>query len=369
MAKVNALTELVCYRLEDLFLKLEVDLRWMGKLYAGTCPIHMGDNQTAINLYPDGYSAKGIWVCNTHNCQLYFKNTIIGFTRGVLSRKYLGWHMDRPTQNIQPFNKVIDWLCKLVGQDWASLEVNPKEVERLKFATQMVRLGGAPKAQSGIPRQAVRASLQIPATYYLERGYRPETLDYFDVGLCTKRSKEAYGRAVVPIYDTGGKFMVGYTARATQPRCNTCKLYHDSGAPCPSSDQTQRFAKWYNMGNTGSYLYNYWNAAKHIRDTGVAVIVESPGDVFRLHECGINVGVATFGARLTEDQQILLERSGAMTLINICHNDEAGRAYREKLKEEVGRLYKLRFIEPSAKDVGEMSVEAVEREIKPHIKR
>src|SRR5436305_12542055 len=83
--KLNALAQLVCFGLEDLFEKLEIDLRRSGKMYIGCWPIQLGDNYSAINLYPEGDKTRGIRRCNTHQCHNVFQKTIIGFAGEVLS--------------------------------------------------------------------------------------------------------------------------------------------------------------------------------------------------------------------------------------------------------------------------------------------
>jgi DNA primase len=82
-----------------------------------------------------------------------------------------------------------------------------------------------------------------------------------------------------------------------------------------------------------------------------------------LREAGVDNVVGMLGAQLTDEQQILLERSGAMKLTLIRDNDAAGEMSEKKLREELSRSYKIKVLIPSAKDVGEMSVEKVKQEI------
>jgi 5S rRNA maturation endonuclease (ribonuclease M5) len=366
-SKLNALAQLVCFRLEDLFEKLEIDLRRSGKMYIGCCPIHMGDNYSALNLYPEGDKTPGIWRCNTHQCHNVFQKTIIGFTRGVLSQKYFNWNMETPTDNMAPFDKTIRWLCKFVEKDWNDIRVDERTEELNRFANQISTFKKVANKQSGLPRECVRNNLQIPASYYLARNYRPETLDYFDVGLCNQPGKEMYNRVVVPVYEDKGKLAVGFTGRSIFEKCNGCRFYHSSSAKCPTKNEGKKFSKWRHIGNTGHTLYNWWNARSHIRDSATAVLVEGPGDVWRLTESGVNNAVAMFGADLTDEQQILLEKSGAMKIVIIRDNDTTGQESEKHLRELLQRSYKLRFITPSAKDVGEMTVEKVKQEIIPCI--
>jgi 5S rRNA maturation endonuclease (ribonuclease M5) len=366
-SKLNILSRLVCYQIDDLFEKLEVDVRLTGHpMYIGCCPIHQGNNYSALNLYPEGETVPGYWRCNTRHCERIFKNTIIGFARGVLSRKYYGWTSNsKQEDNMAPFDKVIKWLCKLVDKDWNDIKVDAKTEEIHKFASQIASFKEISAKNTGTPREDIRSHLEIPSPYYIARGYRPETLDYFDVGLCNNPNKENFGRTIVPVYNEDGKYMVGCSARSQYNRCDSCRLFHSSTERCPDTCNRKMFEKWLHTGNVASYLYNWWNARKNIRDTGTAVLVEGPGDVWRLFEGGITNAVAMLGADLSEEQEILLERSGVTRIAVIRDNDAAGEMCVEALKRKLGRFYKLKFILPSAKDVGELTIEQVKQEIVP----
>jgi 5S rRNA maturation endonuclease (ribonuclease M5) len=363
-SRLNALAQLVCFRLEDLFEKLEIELRRSGKMYIGCCPIHLGDNYSALNLYPEGDKIPGIWRCNTHQCHKVFQKTIIGFVRGVLSQKYFNWNMNTPTQDIAPFDKTIRWLCKFVEKDWNDIRVDERTEELNRFANQISTFKKVASKQSGLPRADVRRHLQIPAHYYLERRYRFETLDRFDIGLCDQPGKEMYNRVVVPIYEDSGKLAVGFTGRSIFEKCK-CGFYHSPSIKCPTKNDGKKFSKWRHVGNTGHTLYNWWNARSRIKESATAILVEGPGDVWRLAESGVDNSVAMFGADLTDEQQILLEKSGAMKIVVIRDNDPTGISSEQHLRELLQRSYKLRFITPSAKDVGEMTVPQIKQEIIP----
>jgi 5S rRNA maturation endonuclease (ribonuclease M5) len=362
--RLNALTQLVCYRLDDLFEKLEVNLRRSGRMYVGCCPVHCGDNYSALNLYPEGESVPGIWRCNTKGCHHIFKNTIVGFTRGILSQKYFDWTIDHPKDKQAPFDKVLNWLCKFIGVKWNDIKVDKQTEEIHQFSAQVQQFHKTISRQSSISREAIRKNLQIPAQYYINRGYAPATLDRFDVGLCTSPAKEMYNRVVVPLYDENGKYMVGCTGRSVFEKCNQCACYHSPTQECPNKGDSKNFTKWRHSGSTGDLLYNWWNTRKYIKTANSIILVEGPGDLWKLHEAGINNAVAMLGANLSDTQEILIERSGAMKINIIRDNDAAGELCEKRLREQL-RHYHLRFIVPSKKDVGEMTVEQIKQEILP----
>jgi 5S rRNA maturation endonuclease (ribonuclease M5) len=267
-----------------------------------------------------------------------------------------------------PFDKVIKWLCKLVGKNWNDIKIDVKTEQIHKFASQIASFKEISAKNTGVPRENIRNHLQIPSPYYIERGYKAETLDCFDVGLCNNPNKENFGRTIVPVYEENGKYMVGCSARSPYNKCDTCGLFHSPTEKCPDTCNRKRFEKWLHTGNMASYLYNWWNARTSIRDRGTAILVEGPGDVWRLVESGITNAVAMFGSSLSEEQEILLERSGATRIAVITDNDAAGEMCRTTIKNKLDRFYKLKFIIPSAKDVGELTIEQVKQEIVPYVK-
>jgi 5S rRNA maturation endonuclease (ribonuclease M5) len=76
-----------------------------------------------------------------------------------------------------------------------------------------------------------------------------------------------------------------------------------------------------------------------------------------------------FGSSLSDRQKILLDSSGAMSLIVLADNDEAGRKAADQIKHKCQNTYRI-FIPPiSASDVGEMTSEQINNEIKTYLER
>lgn len=363
--KNDALARIVAMRIDELFCELEVRTHRSGNKCIGYCPVHGGDNFGALNLYPEGDTVPGIWKCRTHHCEKFFKKTILGFVRGVLSHRKYGW--TKEGDKMVTFEETIKWLCDFIKQDINDIKIDKNEVERRQFAAQVNNLTKGGTRNDGVSRHTVKDNLQIPAGYYINRGYSPDVLARYDVGLCNKQGREMEGRVVVPIYDNNN-MMIGCTGRSIYPQCKACKCYHN-GTPCPAEHQKWLYSKWRNSKNfnTGSCLYNYWNAKKYIQETGVVILVEGPGDVWRLEEAGIHNSVALFGCELTDEQSILLESSGAMSVIILLDNDDAGREAIREIKATLSRFYNIHIPEINAKDIGEMSVDKVRQDIVPVI--
>jgi DNA primase len=121
------------------------------------------------------------------------------------------------------------------------------------------------------------------------------------------------------------------------------------------------------MNSLANHLYNFWFAKEFILKTHTAIIVESPGNVWRLEESGIHNSVGIFGSSLSDRQKILLDSSGAMNLIILTDNDEAGRKAAEQIKAKCQNTYRIFIPQINKSDIGEMTVEEINKEIKPYL--
>ena len=114
-------------------------------------------------------------------------------------------------------------------------------------------------------------------------------------------------------------------------------------------------------------MYNIWFAKSKILETTKVILVESPGNIWKLEESGIHNAVALFGANLSDRQKMLLDGSGAMTIITIMDNDEAGQKAAKTIKDKCKNTYNVININISKPDIAEMSEEEIQKEIKAYI--
>lgn len=358
----------LCDNIESLLDVLEIeDLRPNGKMLAGNCPIHNGDNKSAFNLYPEGESYRGNWKCRTHNCEKVFKGSIIGFIRGVLSNHKFGW--TKNGDQTVSFQETIKFIESFLGDDLTKIKISKKDREKKQFSYLVQNITDSHTKEQHIckiTRNSVRKSLTIPAQYFIDRGFDSNILDVYDVGLCDKPEKEMYNRAVVPIYDHEHKFLVGCSGRSIFNKCSECQCYHDAKDFCPPVDDRWKYPKWKHNKDFKSqnHLYNFWSAKSHILDTGKVIVVESPGNVWRLEEAGIHNSVAIFGSNMSDRQKILLDGSGAMTIITIMDNDDAGKKAAIAINNKCKNTYNIINISITKPDIAEMSLEEINQEIK-----
>ena len=298
------------------------------------CPVHGGDNPEGCTIFTDGNTSKGNWNCWTHSCEDDFTTNLFGFVRGILSH--------RKGEKVNMF-EAANFCLKFLKTDLGDLktykisEAN-KDIKLLEIFER-----NPPRENIGVSRSQILESIEIPSKYYVNRGYSQETLKTFDVGLCTKKNKPMSGRVVVPIYDEDYNY-VGCIGRAISPNMQP-KWLHSRG-----------FRK-------SSYLYGLNIAKESIMNTHTAVLVEGQGDVWRLHEAGILNSVGIFGASLSEDQLILLEKSGALNLVILTDTDEAGQKAADQITKRGGRRFNYYRPEISKKDVGEMTTQEIEEDI------
>lgn len=351
--ELKIICDQLCDNIEILLEALGIEHRQTSKMITMSCPIHGGDNVSALNLYPEGDTYRGNWKCRTHGCEQTFKSSIIGFIRGVISHNEMGWSKEGdPTIT---FANALAFAKKIVKNNFENIKVSKSTVEKNSFTSFVSNITSSsieniPK----ISRSNIRKNLLIPAEYFISRGFDTQILDKYDVGLCDKQGKEMFGRAVAPIYDSEHKHMVGCTGRSIFNKCDRCNSYHSIGN-CPSEENQWKYSKWkHNFGfKTQNHLYNMWYAKSYIHDTKTIIIVESPGNVWKLEQCGFRNSVALFGSSMSNTQKMLIDTSGAMQMILLLDNDEAGSKASDVIFKKCSRTYNVyspKFVQTDVAD-------------------
>jgi 5S rRNA maturation endonuclease (ribonuclease M5) len=369
-AKLKVVCDELCDNIDNLLEHFEIEHKFNSKMITMCCPIHGGDNPSAISIYPEGETYRGNWKCRTHNCENEFKSSIIGFVRGIISNTKYGWK--EPGDQAASFNEALDYCLAFLKKDLKSIKISKVDRDKKSFTNVVNYITSKQEnTESKITRSQVVKAIEIPATYYLSRDYSSEILIKYDVGLCNNEQKPMYNRAVVPIYDTNYKHMIGCTGRSIFEKCNICGSYHNPISKCPDQEALYRFPKWKHSADFKSQncLYNFWFAKDHILQTHTAIIVESPGNVWRLEQNNIYNSVAIFGSSLSDRQKIILDSSGAMNLIILTDNDDAGRKAAQQIKNKCQNTYRVFIPNISKNDIAEMTSSEIDDEIKTYIKK
>lgn len=370
-SKLKVVCDDLCDNIDGLLDLLGLEHKNSGKMITMSCPIHGGDNEAALNLYPYGETYRGNWKCRTHQCEQFFKGSIIGFIRGVISHQKYNWSKTADTNC--SFDEALNFCLSFLNKDMKSIKVSKSTKNKQIFTSVVNNIKNHSVVVSNknqIKRQNARRSLSIPSEYFINRGFSAKILDKYDVGLCINVQKEMYNRAVAPIYDIKYEYIVGCTGRTIHEQCIICKCYHSPSINCPDKGDKWRYPKWKHNADLKSqnHLYNYWFAKEHISKSNTVILVESPGNVWKLEENEVHNSVAMFGSSLSDRQKILLDSSGAMNLVLLTDNDEAGIKAADQIQNKCKNTYRIFRPTISTNDVGDMDKDQIDKEIRQYLK-
>jgi DNA primase len=129
-------------------------------------------------------------------------------------------------------------------------------------------------------------SLDPEHAYLQERGFSPETIAAFGVGMCTGKGITA-GRIAIPIHNELGE-LVAYAVRWP-------------GIP-PEGDGKYKLPMGFHK---SLVVYNLHRAREHAKSAGL-IVVEGFFDAMRLWQAGFPNVVALMGSALSEAQEALI---------------------------------------------------------------
>jgi len=199
--KLKIVCDELCDNIDGLLDSFDLEYRINNRLITMCCPIHNGDNTSAINIYPEGERYRGNWVCRTHNCEKIFKGSIIGFIRGILSSRKYNW--SKEGDDTCSFQEALNYATSFLKKDFSKIKISKTDKEKKTFTNVVSYLNKEPiVSESKITREHIIKSIKIPAEYYISRDYSSDILKKYDVGLCENPDKPMRDRVVVPIYDT-----------------------------------------------------------------------------------------------------------------------------------------------------------------------
>ena len=310
----------IANNIEFILEKLEIDdYEYRNDKITMFCPIHLGDNKGACVLYLDSDNFQPNWKCFTRGC--HKKNcSLIGFVSAKLHTGY------RETEEwIKGLGITIDSIC----------ESKARLIRETKLFTQKVT-----ESKYKISKNKLK-ELHRPVQFYLDRGFKEETLRVFGVGICKDLKNYFYNRIVVPVFNDSSEYIVGFVSRTLEQKCVICKKYHTENKPCSNGT-----GKWINTPGfcTNSYFYNYWNAKTVIVQTKEVILVEGQADVWRIYEAGFKNVIGLFGVDVSYNQRIILEKSGVTTLKFFLDPDLAGREAFKRQIEYLDRMYNIQNI-------------------------
>ena len=349
---------MLSHHLNDLCNELSLKLKKYGDDYIGPCGIHGGDCSNSLKIFI-GHTIP-TWSCWTRHCENTFTKTLIGLVRAAISRDKYNW---TDTKKIAPFNEAIDFCCKFLGIKFNEINPDNYTQEKDDFVRSVNRLNKPKKDNKYICHKSyLGKSLKCPAQYFIDKGFSPEILKDYCIGYCGDKNKEMFNRVVCPVFDDNSQYVMTAVARSIYEDCPKCKEYHNPKTGC------LKYPKWKHLFNTepSNYLYNYWNARKHIEKMNTAILVEGVGDVLKMVQCGIYNVVGLFGNRLKDPQKIILEKNPIYNLVLLLDNDKSGELGMNKIIDDLKYLYRIKRVNwqgVNHKDVGSMTEEQIKNQI------
>lgn len=321
-SEIVALKTLAELQIEDIFNSLGIEYREKYHSLVGCCPVHGGDNKGAFSYHVE----RGIWKCFSRSCDEIHGSDVFGLVQGIRGCSFM---------------EAAAWLRQFVNMDLSDEEI--KEIRDARVNKDFIVTVRRRRSQDNTYPLECLKKLVWHDYLVTERKFPVELVKEYHIGACLTPKMYMSNRVVIPVINTNGE-IVGFTGRTLD------KDWKRKGFP-----------KWKH--SLGSWVevnvFNAHKAAKHIEESGFAIVCEGPFDVLRLEQAGIHNGVAILGKKLHPGQLTVLMNMGATKLILALDNDKAGKIGTSGALKTARCLFDIDiFVPPEHRnDIGEMSVE------------
>jgi len=361
---IKFIQDRACERVTEVFDALGMEYTERHDYIQAQCPVHDGDNPRGIFWAIQSNH----WQCKTHGCHrdpiTGPSTSIFGLVRGTLSRK---------TNKECSFIAAVRFVAKTLGLE--DDEGNTSTAEDIEIA-KIIKQYRKKRTVDPDNRQqlaTIVGQLRPDQVYYPNRGVPPEIIAKYHISFCDKKSKPMYQRAFFPVLDITGRYVVGWSGRSIYEKCKKCNMYHHPRrSECPDEQYRGMYTKWkHSKGFKGeSSLYNSWYAKPFISKSGTAIICEGPGDVWALEIAGIKNSVAIMGTSMSKQQRLILQNSGALTVVLLFDNDSAGLAAMGKIEQDLMYYFRVFCLTPeTVNDVGDMLSEDILEKLQPIVSK
>lgn len=277
-------------------------IRRTPKELRGPCKIHGGDNPTAFRLNLDARS----WCCYTKHCEGDTHRDLVGLVQLATG---------------QNFVESVKLLANIAGIDLENQKQLTEEFLALREKKEVTKLIAQVKSDSKTssfyPEELVQQFLPNRSSYFPERGFPEDLLDFFQVGGTT--DSRGVHRETIPIRDEYGNLLT-VSARRTD------------------SDEDPKYLLLKNISKTET-LYNLDVAKMYVGLPRVLILVEGFVDVWNLALNGVWNVVAAMGTSIAPPQARLLSKYADEVLLMLDPDDagrEATRMVRKMLRDYVG---------------------------------
>jgi len=349
-------------RITEIFDAIGVEYTERHDYIHSACPVHDGDNDRGLFWAMQSNH----WQCKTRGCHKEPttgpSSSVFGLVRGAMGRK---------TGKKWTFPDAVLFVSQVLGIDQGRGDYSAQDIEIAKIIKEYKRKRSKDKSELPL-LSTMLPLLTSDNVYYPERGVDNDIIAKYHISFCNKKGKPMYNRAFFPVLDVSGRYVVGWSGRSIHEKCDKCNGYHEKQKGCPDKQHAAMSAKWRHSGNfqAENCLYNIWYAKPFISKTGTAIVCEGPGDVWAYESAGIHNSVAIFGLSMSKNQRLLLQNSGALTLILTFDNDESGRKAMEKIESEFINYFRIICVTPdNANDIGGMMSDDIADKINPIVSK
>lgn len=330
--------------IDQLINSLNIGVSQRGNYYSGCCCIHGGDNPTALCIYEkDGrYS----WKCFTRGCQQNYGRDLLGLIRAILS-SVSGKKVSFPS--------TLQFANNFLNGKVISLEIPKYEAKKQEKRP----------APISVPLDKYLNNLrtfEFPSSYYIRRGYSKEILKKFSIAINIRKESKFYTRSIVPFIENDK--IIGFTGRSFYDiACSFCGMYHSPYKECPHTEYAVVYGKWRTL--KGFYIHDYLYGDWLLEPGRYIILVEGPGDVWRLHEAGFENSVSICGCGISDVQIDRLKEINNKNIIVALDCDLAGQIGNEKVAKKLRESgFSVETIKPFGKDWGDTPVNEIKSILK-----
>ena len=302
----------------NLLEKLGINARYNSGVFKCSCPVHDGDNPTGFSMYNN----TGVWTCWTHGCQDKWGKSARGLIAAMLDKNGIPMSVD---QFLKSEELYLDDVIREEG------------IKSIKYDSVVMS------------REEYLEKVKIPCKYYLNRGFKENTLSKFDIGTYTSsKNKMLKGSAIIPVYNNSYTGIIAYSAR---------------------KNTTNKNFRWHHMKGSwrSNCLYNSWFAKAYIKASKTAILCEGPAKVWRLEEAGYNNALAIFGTKFSKGQQTVLSSCGPENVIIMMDNDGPGKEAASNIAKSLKGLYNIIIPKVSFTDLDDASPTEIKRDLEGQI--
>lgn len=332
-SELQYLKSVACENIIKILDHFNIEYIISDKYVHFACPVHNGDNNRGSywNL------SNSTWKCMTRYCHEECKD-VIGLIGGILQEK--------ENKKISFFEacRFIKSFFNIKIDNIKNIEIKNDPIDNIVKTFKKIK-NKPKKITKKVKIESILDDLIFDDFYFTSRGYTKEIIEKYFICKDNKKRNSFPDRCFFPTLDENGEYILGWSGRSIYNECYICNLYHDNKIRCPENSNNKNYAKWLHSYNFRKQLclYNYNNAKSYIKNESVAIICESPSDVWMYEQHGIHNSVAVFGCSISKYQKLLLQKTGCLTLILNFDNDDAGKRATERAIKYLSDYFQIKY--------------------------